>query len=53
MKTTFKYGFPKIRKYYTKIGNVLMKYKVGRDDVGWWSLAENLPMAIKIWFKYL
>ena len=52
--TTFKLGFPKIRKNDNMycFGGKIMKYKIGRDNYGWWSLAENLPMAIKIWFKY-
>jgi hypothetical protein len=53
--TTFKLGFPKIRKNDNmyRFGGKIMKYKIGRDNYGWWSLAENIFMAIKIWFKYL
>jgi hypothetical protein len=50
---SFRLGFPKIKRYNQKIGNILFKYQIGRDNVGWWSLAENWIQPIRVWFKYL
>lgn len=53
-KATIHHGFPKIRKNTNSNGGFLpYKYKVGRDNVGWWSLCRNLFDAIKTWFSYL